>query len=76
MAGILSDIPTSVTITDPVFIDPGVQVGEGAKLGPNVYIEAGSIIGERTELKNSIVLGVRVGRDRTITDTVIHQERL
>jgi NDP-sugar pyrophosphorylase family protein len=55
-AHILSEIPTSVQITSPVRIDPNVSIGKGAKIGPYVYLESGSNIGQNSTITNSIIL--------------------
>ncbi|MEP7288009.1 MAG: NDP-sugar synthase [Chloroflexota bacterium] len=53
---ILSEIPASVQIIPPVRIDPRVSVGRGAKIGPYVYLESGSQIGQQAIIRDSIVL--------------------
>jgi glucose-1-phosphate thymidylyltransferase len=53
---ILSEIPGSVRIIPPVRIDPKVSVGRGARIGPNVYLESGSTIGERAIVRDTVVL--------------------
>lgn len=55
-AHILSELPGSVTIIPPVRIDPGVVVGQKAKIGPYVYLETGSSIGEGATVTESLVL--------------------
>lgn len=53
---ILSEIPSQVVVHPPVRIDAGVQVGDGAEIGPYVYLESGSTIGEGARLINAVVL--------------------
>ncbi len=53
---ILSELPYTVKIIPPVRIDPQVSVGQGAVIGPHVYVERGSSIGYNAKVKNAIVL--------------------
>lgn len=53
---ILSDVPGSVQIIPPVRIDPQVSVGQGAQIGPRVYLEAGCSIGQYAVLSDAVVL--------------------
>jgi NDP-sugar pyrophosphorylase family protein len=53
---ILSEIPGSVHIIPPVRIDPQVSVGQGAKIGPNVYLESGAHVGQEAVIWDSVVL--------------------
>lgn len=55
-AHILSELPGSVTIIPPIRIDPGVVVGQKAKIGPYVYLESGSSVGEGATVVESLVL--------------------
>lgn len=55
-AHILSEIPYTVKIIPPVRIDPQVSVGQGAQIGPNVYLERGCSIGRETVLHNTVIL--------------------
>jgi NDP-sugar pyrophosphorylase family protein len=53
---ILSELPGSVQVMPPVRIDPQVSVGQGAKIGPNVYLESGSYVGHDAVIWDSMVL--------------------
>ncbi len=53
---ILSELPGSVYIRPPVRIDPQVSIGRGAKIGPNVYLESGTHIGQDAVIWDSVVL--------------------
>ena len=53
---ILSDLPGTVEIIPPIRVDPGVTIGPRAILGPNVYLEQGSMVGERAWLSDCVVL--------------------
>lgn len=55
-AHILSELPYTVRIIPPVRIDPQVSVGQGATIGPYVYIERGSSIGYGASVKNALIL--------------------
>lgn len=55
-AHILSELPYTVKIVPPVRIDPQVSVGQGATIGPHVYLERGSSVGRDAVIKNSLVL--------------------
>lgn len=71
-AHILSELPYTVKITPPVRIDPQVSVGQGAKIGPHVYLERGSSVGHEAVLKNSIVLTqCNVPSGRTLINTIL-----
>jgi len=55
-AHILSELPGTVRIIPPVRIDPQVSVGQGATIGPYVYLESGCSIGHRSEVHHAMVL--------------------
>lgn len=52
----LSEIPNTVQIIPPVRIDPQVSIGQGAQIGPRVYLEAGCTIGQYASVSDAIVL--------------------
>jgi NDP-sugar pyrophosphorylase family protein len=52
----LSELPASVQVIPPVRIDPQVSVGQGAKIGPNVYLESGSYVGQDAVIWDSVIL--------------------
>jgi NDP-sugar pyrophosphorylase family protein len=71
-AHILSELPASVQVTPPVRIDPQVSVGQGAHIGPYVYLESGCSIGTRAKVVNSIVMqNAAVRPDESVTDTIL-----
>lgn len=72
---LLSDLPASTRLIDPVCIDIGVSVGESVSLGPYVYLEAGSKVGAHTTLEESIVLGVRVEGNQKISGQIISRNQ-
>lgn len=53
---ILSELPYTVQVIPPVRIDPQVSVGQGAKIGPHVYLERGCIVGHEALVQNAIIL--------------------
>lgn len=55
-AHILSELPGTVRIIPPVRIDPQVSVGQGATIGPYVYLESGCSVGHRSEVHHAVVL--------------------
>jgi NDP-sugar pyrophosphorylase family protein len=72
---LLSELPPSVQVISPVRVDPGVTVGQDVRLGPNVYLEAGSVIGQGAELSYCIVLGCAVGAGQRVTDQIVSQDQ-
>jgi NDP-sugar pyrophosphorylase family protein len=70
-AHILSELPYTVQVIPPVRIDPQVSVGQGAKIGPHVYLERGANVGHETVVRNSIILQqAKVPPKTTITDVI------
>jgi len=55
-AHILSELHASVHIHYPVRIDPGVNIGQNAEIGPHVYLENGASVGSGARVRRSIVL--------------------
>lgn len=55
-AHILSELPYTVRIKEPVRIDPGVSIGQGAVIGPHVYLESGCSVGHNASLQNCIIM--------------------
>ncbi len=71
-AHILSELPRSVVTHAPVRIDPGVSVGRGAHIGPNVYLETGCTVGQGARISNSVVLsGGVVPAGETVDGTIV-----
>lgn len=71
-AHILSELPYTVQIVPPVRIDPQVSVGQGAKIGPYVYLERGSSVGHEVTLRNAIILErAKVPSRKHLFDTII-----
>lgn len=68
----LSELPSSVQIIPPVRIDPSVSVGQGAKIGPRVYLEAGCSIGHHAKISNAVIMqNVIVPAQTTINDAIV-----
>lgn len=68
---ILSELPFSVKIIPPVRIDPLVSVGEGATIGPNVYLEKGASVGYGATVSNALILGRGVVSANTRVENAI-----
>lgn len=63
--------PDTQLIT-PLRIEQGTVIGTGCVIGPNVYIERDSRIGDRVTLRDVVVLrGATVGDGETVIDQVI-----
>ena len=70
-ANILSEIPYTAQIQQPVRIDPGVSIGQGTKIGPHVYLESGCSVGRNAQLQNTIVLrNAMIPAHEKIADTI------
>jgi NDP-sugar pyrophosphorylase family protein len=68
----LSSLPNHIRVTPPVWIDPGVEIGHGCCIGPNVYLESGSSIGARAEVSEVVVLrGAQVAERAKIQGQVV-----
>jgi len=65
-----------VTIIPPVHVDSGVTVGAGSRLGPNVYLEAGTVIESNTAISESVILARRIGSGQSIAREVVSKDRL
>lgn len=74
-SSVQSELPPSVQVTPPVYIDPEVVVSNGVHLGPNVYLESGSMIGANCEIKDSVVLGRQISRDQRIEREIVNTDR-
>lgn len=68
-----SDLPPSVTVTPPVYVDRGVIVGHNVEIGPNVYLERGTVLGNKVTLRNAVVLGQRIRANHRLENTVVSQ---
>lgn len=73
--GATAGAPAGVEVIPPCRIEPEVQVGQGAVIGPEVYLEAGSRVGAGAAVHRSLVLrggavppGARV-EDEVVTGT-------
>ena len=50
--GYIGDYPTFI---EPVFLKPGIKIGDTVLLGPNAYLDEGCDLGTFTELANVIL---------------------
>jgi NDP-sugar pyrophosphorylase family protein len=71
-AHILSEIHPSVRIVPPVRVDPSVSIGQGAKIGPHVYLESNSSVGQGASLSNTMVLqNVVIPAGAVVQDVIV-----
>lgn len=69
---LLSELPYTVRIAPPVRVDPRVSVGQGATIGPYVYLQQGSTVGREAIVRHSLVLeGATVPPGATIENAII-----
>lgn len=60
------------TLIDPVWVDPGVVIGDGCEIGPEVYLESGCAIGDGAAVRRSVILrGACVRENEVIEDRVV-----
>jgi glucose-1-phosphate thymidylyltransferase len=52
-----ADLPAGCEMIEPVCIEPGVFLGNGCRLGPNVYLESQARVESDGRLENTVVLG-------------------
>ncbi len=50
------EIGPGTKLLQPVCIEQGVVIGSGCQIGPNVYLEKNSRIGDGVQLENVVVL--------------------
>lgn len=74
-AHVLSELPYTVQIIPPVRIDPQVSVGQGAKIGPYVYLERGSLVGQGAEVSNAVILSGAAVKPETQVENAILTRR-
>jgi NDP-sugar pyrophosphorylase family protein len=68
---ILSELDGSINVIPPIRIDPGVRVGNNARIGPYVYLEAGCKVGIGATLSNTVVLHDGIIRDHETCENQI-----
>lgn len=69
---ILSEMPNSVQINAPVRIDPQVSIGQGAAIGPRVYLESGCSVGHHAVIRNAVILqGAVIPAMTTVVDCIV-----
>ena len=71
---VLSNLPPTVEIIDPVYIEAGVSVGGGSVIGPNVYLEAGTVTGINVTLRDAVILGRNIEAGTTIEQQILAEE--
>lgn len=71
-AHILSEVPATVRIVPPVRIDPSVSIGQGATVGPYVYLESNSSVGRGAVLSNTIVMqNAAIPAGESVSDVIV-----
>lgn len=53
-------VESGTRLIDPIYIQAGVRIGKDCQIGPNVFIESGSQIGDAVRLENCVVLRDRI----------------
>jgi NDP-sugar pyrophosphorylase family protein len=66
------EIGPGTHLIEPVFIEQGVVIGAGCKIGPGVYIEHDVQIGDHAQLENVVVLrGTAIPDGEILKDKVV-----
>jgi mannose-1-phosphate guanylyltransferase len=64
--------PPGAVVEAPVLLSPGARVAPGARVGPHTWLSAGSQVGPRARVVNSVVLdGASVGADAVLESAVV-----
>ena len=62
----------NVKLVAPLLVDKGVEIGRDCVIGPNVYVENGSSIGDGVSIRDSVLLrSAVVGDGETIAGRVV-----
>jgi dTDP-glucose pyrophosphorylase len=70
---VLETVGRDTRFSHPVLVDPDVSIGSGCQIGPNVYLERGSIIEDGAVLENCVVLrGARVATGEQVRNQLIY----
>ncbi len=65
-----AQVEAGMQLIDPVWVEENVKIGVGSRIGPDVYLEAGSQLGDHVRIRDTVVLrGVRV----PARSEVVHQ---
>lgn len=71
-AAVEADLPADVTVTPPVRIEAGAEIGEGCRIGPEVYLEDRCRIAPRAVVRRTVVLRTgAVDSGAVIEDAVV-----
>ncbi len=68
-------VPANTEVHLPVYLDPGVVINNGVRIGPNVYLESGSIVGSHAALSNCVVLGRQIAAGTKIDGELVSEDR-
>ena len=70
--GYEGDYPTFI---EPVYVAPGVKIGDTVLLGPNVFIDEGCELGDFTELSNVLLKkNVKTGKLTKLNNCIVEEE--
>jgi len=71
-AVVLSTVPANCKLVNPVYISENVNIGNGCTIGPNVFLEKDTSVGEGALIKNSVVLkGSKVESGRVLDNEIL-----
>jgi NDP-sugar pyrophosphorylase family protein len=70
-----SEVPSMVEIISPVHIEHGVSLGQGAVIGPNVYLETRTVVGANSKIENTVILGRTIRPDSQIAHELVSGDR-
>lgn len=64
---------SETSIHPMALVEPGAQIGVGAKVGPFCHVEAGAVVGDRVELVSHVVVhqGVTVGEGCKVSSMAV-----
>ena len=70
-------LDASIKIIHPVYVEDGAVIGKNSKIGPNAYFEKNSFTGERSVVRESIVLrgGIIPSDSETIHQVIVPNEK-
>jgi NDP-sugar pyrophosphorylase family protein len=69
-----SKLPADVEITEPVYIEGGVGIASGSQIGPNAYLERGTITGGSVTIRDAVILGANVEAGAAIEHQLLAEE--
>jgi UDP-N-acetylglucosamine acyltransferase len=69
----MSESMSETFIHPMALVEPGAEIGAGAKVGPFCHVEAGAVVGDRVELVSHVVVhrGVTVGEGCKVSSMAV-----